>query len=108
MVGVAGLEVELLIDVRDVLDDRLLADQQFASDESVAASLGHESEDLHLAVSEPFQRPVLAARPGEHELDHLGVEDNVAGADALEVVAEGGNVGDPLLEQVAHSSAGTV
>ena len=43
----------------------------------------------------------LVAAPGHDRGDHLGVEDRAAGGDAAYAVDELGDVGDPVLEQVA-------
>ena len=59
-------------------------------------------EDLALPLGQAQQRTV-AAPAGEQRLDHLGVEHRPAAGDLVQRADQLVEVGDPLLEQVAHA-----
>jgi RimJ/RimL family protein N-acetyltransferase len=48
-----GVQLQLLQDVADVVLHGVLADEQLLGDVAVVHALGHQLEDLHLAVGEP-------------------------------------------------------
>src|SRR5213592_4763716 len=64
-----GVQVELLQDVADVVLHRVLRDVQVLGDVSVVHALGHQPEDLHLAVGQPGCRDLGAVARG---LAHRG------------------------------------
>jgi uncharacterized repeat protein (TIGR01451 family) len=68
----ARRDAELAVDMRDVLDDRPLGQEQPLGDAGVAAALRHQRQHLALAVGQLRQR--LARRPGEHRAHDLGIE----------------------------------
>src|SRR4051794_29799781 len=77
--GGAGLDADLLVDVLDVVADRLGRDVKLAGDEAVQAPAGGQREDLRLPLAEAI-RPrgdgcgVAAAERGEQRADDLTVE----------------------------------
>jgi hypothetical protein len=98
-------KAQCVIDVRGVLDDRLLGQHQGCRDPGVAASLCHESEHLQLPRGEPTHRTAEATGPGEHQLDDLRVERGSARRDPAKVGGERAHIGDALLQQIADSPA---
>ena len=102
VVAVGGRQVELGEDVGDVLLDGAVADDQRGGDGGVGAALGHEPQHLALAGRQPAER-VAAAAAGEQLGDDLGVEGGAALAHPAHGVEELGDVGDPVLQQVADA-----
>ena len=103
VVVLGGRQPELDEDVRDVLLDRALGDDQRLGDRGVRAALGHQPEHLALARGELVERAVVAR--AEQLGDGLGVERRAALGDAADGVDELAHVGDAVLEQVADAAA---
>src|SRR5687768_13698254 len=72
VVGLGRLEAELGEDVRYVLLDGALSDDEALRDPGVRKTLGHQREDLALARGEPVVR--VSPGTGEQLGDHLRVE----------------------------------
>ena len=83
--------------------DGLQAENQAVADPLVGSAFGHEREHLALALGELGERAV-----GSGPLDEAGDDGRIEHAltlvDAPERVGQDGDVGDSLLEQVAHSA----
>jgi hypothetical protein len=94
---------ELREDRRDVLLHRAVTDRESARDRAVRTAFGHQLEDVPLARRECVQR--VAATPREQLGDDLGVEHRPTGGNPLQRVAEIGEGGDAVLEQVADAAA---
>src|SRR6185503_1060097 len=104
VVGVRRRQPELAEDVRDVLLDRALGDDEAVGDGVVRAALGHQPDDLSLARRELVEHAALAAA-AEQLRDRLRVHRRPALGDAADRVDELADVGDAVLEQVADTAA---
>jgi hypothetical protein len=104
-VGVVGLmETELGQNRSDVFLNRSFGHPELTGHARVGAALGHERQYLAFTRAERCQRVAAAARC--HELlNDCRVDDVATFADALKLLDELVNVGDPALEQVANSLA---
>src|SRR6478609_2047859 len=101
----AGVELQLLQDVADVVLDRVLGDEQLLGDLTVVEPLGDEAQHLELAIGEPQGRALLALGL-RHLLELVDELDGHGGADqGLALVDHADRLGDLLdggvLEQVA-------
>src|SRR6478735_8190873 len=101
----ARVQLQLLQDVADVVLDRVLGDEELLGDLTVVEPLGHEPEDLELALGEPQGGALLALRLG-HLLELVDELDGHGGADeGLALVDHADRLGDLLdggvLQQVA-------
>src|SRR5436305_10195779 len=56
----AGVQLQLLEDVPNVVLDSVLADEQLLGDVAVVETLRDEAQDLHLPVREPRRGQLLA------------------------------------------------
>src|SRR5918993_3651107 len=56
----AGVQLQLLQDVADVVLDGVLGDEELLGDLTVVEALGHQPEHLELALGEAQRRPLLA------------------------------------------------
>ena len=84
--------------------DRPAGDDEGGRDAGVGAALGHQGQ--HFALARGQRGQLLGVAAGAEELaDHLGVEGGAAGGDPGQGVDELGDVGDPVLEQVANPAA---
>lgn len=82
-------KIELREDVRDVLLDRALGDDQARRDPRVRATLGHQREDFALSWRQLLEAAV-AGDLAEQLRDGLGIERSAALGDPLD---GGGEVG---------------
>ena len=101
--GVGG-EVELAEDAAHVRFDRLAGDEELLGDAAVGLALGDQREHLALAWCELGERVAGDGR-AEKLFDERGLDDGSSGGDLLERGDERGDVGDPILEQVADPLA---
>src|SRR6204780_434886 len=101
VVAFAGGESEFGENVIYVLFDRAAADDEGGGDGGVGAALGHQREDLALPGGELAERVAAA---GEQLGDDLGVEGAAALGHPGQRVEELGDVGAPVLEQVADAA----
>src|SRR5438105_8699253 len=102
VLGLRGIELELVEDAGDVLFHRCLADHERLSDAAIGLALGHRGEHVALARAEPVEWPV-ALTSAEHSPDDLGVKRAAAPCDAGDRVDEALYITYPLFEQVADS-----
>lgn len=103
MVAGVGREVELGEDAAHVGLDGLGAEAQLARQCAVRAALSHQGEHRLLALGQRGERVVLASL-GDEAGDELGIDHAVAVGHSPHVANEGGQVGDSVLEEVAHAS----
>src|SRR5215204_2419282 len=79
-----GEEAELVVDVRDVLDDGFLGKEELLRDRLVRAALGHQGEHLALAGREPLDG-IVAANARDHRRDNLRIEHHTAATDPPDI-----------------------
>ena len=102
-----GGEVEFGEDGPYVGFHGLVGDEEGVGDVLVGASLGHEGQDVHLSSTEGVER-VAPAGAANEQGDDCGVDDEPAGADLADRVAEFVDIADAVLEQVPGSLLGAL
>src|SRR6478735_7148091 len=102
----AGVELQLLQDVADVVLDRVLGDEELLGHLTVVEPLGHEAQDLELALGEPQGRALLALGL-RHLLELVDELDGHGRADeGLALVDHADCLGDLLDRGVLEEVAG--
>ena len=99
VLGVRGRQPEPPEDGRDVLLDGAVGHDERLGDARVRPALRHERQHLPLAWRQRVQRS--AAATGQQLRHHLGVQHRSAAGHAVDGIDEVGDVGHPLLEEVA-------
>ena len=102
MVRLRRRQVQLAEDGRDVLLDGPLGDRKVLHQRTIGMPFGHQLQHLAFAWSQSVQNGGLV--PAADQLTHhLRVERGAGRCDAAHGGVELGDIGDPILELIAHT-----
>ena len=100
-------EVQLREDAANVGLDRLGAEAQLCGQRAVRKSLRHEGEHPPLSLRQGCEW-ITPAFLGDEPGDEFESITQSLGGDAVHIAGEGGQLRDPVLEEVAHPALESV